>query len=276
MKYKKLTALFLTEGRFKIGRLSDMDTQNEMDFSDIKNIIINSTPYFDIKTLFNHHEPDPINRRLMYSAEPHATLRGSFMGTHTTDRELWPFYPALGWLAQDDINAGDTASSFRTLFHHVLSQSENKDSILQSIDGFNPNEKLENQYDLLVDKYAEFDWISDNLDRFRHYVSLVDTLRNIVVWDRIFNKVRGFDFSTADNFPLSLVQYQEEFYADNPTGWQQFITDNQLTMYVNDDYSVDVFSDNPLPKTSAEFGAYLDWITPKMMQRNDEVIALLA
>lgn len=248
---------------------------DKVNITDIVQRIINSDSYFDIKTLFNRHDSDSVNSRLLYNAANHKKLKGSLTHTNETDRELWPLFEPLGWLQQDDINAGDIASSFRTLFNHVITHSPNRDDVFDSIEAFNPTEELNDQYTLLVDHYAEFDWIKDNLSLFKQYTALVDTLGNIIVWDRIFNKFRDFDDRIQANFPLSLEKYRDETYPNDLLGWQTFIENNQLTMYVDQDYQVELFRDYPLPKTSAEFGVYLEWIIPKMNERNRQVNAKL-
>lgn len=243
--------------------------------TDIKNMILDSDDYFDIKTLFNRTESDPVNRRILYNSVSHKKAKGTLTNTNETDRELWPLYVPLGWLQQDENNAGDISSSFRTLFNRAIMKSPNRDKVYSQIEGFDASDYLNEQYELLVDVYAEFDWIKENLDIFKRYAKLIDTLGNIVVWDRIFNKIRGFDPTMRDNFPLSLVNFQNEYYKGDMTGWQHFINRNQLKMYVDDNYKVELFSESPVPNTSEEFGNYLAWIVPKIEARNDEIIANL-
>lgn len=249
-----------------------MDTPN---VTDIKKMVLDSEDYFDIKTLFNRSESDPVNRRILYNSVSHKKAKGALTNTNETARELWPLYEPLGWLQQDENNAGDISTSFRTLFNRAITKSPNRDGIYATIEGFDHTDYLNEQYELLVDRYAEFDWIKENLDIFKQYASLVDTLGNIVVWDRIFNKVRNFDPILNDNFPLSLVQFQSEYFKNDLEGWQNFININQLTMYVDTDYKVELLWDYALPQSSQEFGEYLEWIVPKIKTRNTEILTKL-
>lgn len=245
---------------------------------EIRNLILNSQDFFDIKTLFGRAESDPVVSRLLYSATINTSVKGAMNKTNETDKELYPIFSFFEWKEQDEVYGGDIMNSFRTLFNLAIRKSPNKNMVykkLSDLNGFDKDAGLPEQYELVVPCYSEFNWINENLELFIQYSRLIDTMGNIMVWERKFNEERGKSSAIKDRFDLSLKEYKNRHFVNKETEWEKFIISNQLQDYVDENSEVLIFSDNISPKSSRELGEYLSWVIPKMIGRNERILKYL-